>query len=175
MTGLRAAAALRMRSRGRGVIVNVASDASLIAALEMAAYCASKGAVLQLTRAMAIDHAREDIRVNAVCPDNVETLMLASEARQLGLEPSTYCKRTARAIPMGRNGKPEDVANAVLFLASAKASWMTGTGLPPDGGVTAQQPTIRSGRAGWVQSRPGRDRRRVWIAWIRLAIGLCID
>tara|TARA_A100001037_G_scaffold222475_1_gene200334 strand:- start:452 stop:1270 length:819 start_codon:yes stop_codon:yes gene_type:complete len=127
-----------MRAKKKGVIVNVASDASLIGATEMAAYCASKGAVLQLTRAMALDHAREGIRVNAVCPDNVETPMLASEARQLGLAPKTYFKRTARAIPLGRNGQPEDIAAAVVFLASDDSGWITGIGLPIDGGVTAQ-------------------------------------
>ncbi len=101
---------------------------------EMAAYCASKGALLRLTRAMAIDHAKGGIRVNAVCPDNVETPMLRAEAEQLGVKPSTYFARAARAIAMGRNGQPEDITTAVVFLASDKAGWITGVGLPLDGG-----------------------------------------
>ncbi len=127
-----------MEKQGGGAIVNVASDASLIAAPDMAAYCASKGAVLQLTRAMAIDHAAQGIRVNAVCPDNVDTPMLEEEARQLGAAYGDYLAAADAAIPLGRVAQPEDVADAVLFLASDRAAMITGIGLPVDGGVTAQ-------------------------------------
>ncbi len=127
-----------MRHGGGGAIVNVASDAALIAAPAMAAYCASKGAVLQITRAMALDHAADGIRVNAVCPDNVDTPMLGGEARQLGIDPAVYLAESDKAIPLGRTAKPQDVADAILFLASERAAMITGVGLPVDGGYTAQ-------------------------------------
>jgi NAD(P)-dependent dehydrogenase (short-subunit alcohol dehydrogenase family) len=116
----------------------VASDAALIGAPRMAAYCASKGAVLQLTRAMALDCASDGIRINAVCPDNVDTPMLTGEALQLGENPERYLRDSAQAIPLGRVAKPEEVADAILFLASARAAFLTGVGLPVDGGYTAQ-------------------------------------
>jgi NAD(P)-dependent dehydrogenase (short-subunit alcohol dehydrogenase family) len=127
-----------MRAAGGGAIVNVASDAALIGAPRMAAYCASKGAVLQLTRAMALDCASDGIRINAVCPDNVDTPMLTGEALQLGENPERYLRDSAQAIPLGRVAKPEEVADAILFLASARAAFLTGVGLPVDGGYTAQ-------------------------------------
>jgi NAD(P)-dependent dehydrogenase (short-subunit alcohol dehydrogenase family) len=126
-----------MTRQGGGAIVNVASDASLIATQRMAAYCASKGAVLQLTRAMALDHAADGIRVNAVCPDNVDTPMLTLEARQLGIDPAAHLAASDKAIPLGRVARPEDVADAILFLASDRAAMITGVGLPVDGGYTA--------------------------------------
>ncbi len=126
-----------MTRQGGGAIVNVASDASLIATQRMAAYCASKGAVLQLTRAMALDHAADGIRVNAVCPDNVDTPMLTLEARQLGIDPAEHLAASDKAIPLGRVARPEDVADAILFLASDRAAMITGVGLPVDGGYTA--------------------------------------
>jgi NAD(P)-dependent dehydrogenase (short-subunit alcohol dehydrogenase family) len=127
-----------MRAAGGGAIVNVASDAALIGAPRMAAYCASKGAVLQLTRAMALDCASDGIRINAVCPDNVDTPMLTGEALQLGENPERYLRDSAQAIPLGRVAKPEEVADAILFLASTRAAFLTGVGLPVDGGYTAQ-------------------------------------
>ncbi len=127
-----------MKGQGGGAIVNVASDAALIATPAMAAYCASKGAVLQITRAMALDHAADGIRVNAVCPDNVDTPMLTEEARQLGIDPAVHLAESDKAIPLGRTAKPQDVADAILFLASERAAMITGVGLPVDGGYTAQ-------------------------------------
>ena len=135
---LSAAAVREMRTHGGGVIVNVASDAALIGAPRMAAYCASKGAVLQLTRAMAIDHAREGIRINAVCPDNVDTPMLTGEAEQLGEDPAAYLRASDESIPLGHTATPEEVADVILFLASHRARFITGIGLPVDGGATAQ-------------------------------------
>jgi NAD(P)-dependent dehydrogenase (short-subunit alcohol dehydrogenase family) len=126
-----------MRKQGGGAIVNMSSDAAFIGATAMPAYCASKAAVMQMTRAMALDHARENIRINAVCPDMIRTPMLASEARQMGSTPNEYFAAGAEGIPMGRIGEPEEVADAVLYLASERASFVTGAGLLVDGGVTA--------------------------------------
>ena len=126
-----------MRKQGGGVIVNMSSDAAFIGATAMPAYCASKAAVMQMTRAMALDHARENIRINAVCPDMIRTPMLAGEARQMGSTPEEYFAAGAEGIPMGRIGEPEEVADAVLYLASERASFVTGAGLLVDGGVTA--------------------------------------
>lgn len=131
------AAIIAMRNQGGGAIVNVSSDAAFIGASAMPAYCASKAAVMQMTRAMALDHAREGLRINAVCPDMVRTPMLASEARQMGSDPDTYFAEGAEGIPMGRIGEPEEVADAILYLASDKASFVTGAGLLVDGGATA--------------------------------------
>jgi len=126
-----------MRRQGGGVIVNMSSDAAFIGAAAMPAYCASKAAVLQMTRAMALDHARENIRINAVCPDMIRTPMLAGEARQMGSTPEDYFAAGAEGIPMGRIGEPEEVADAVLYLASDRSTFVTGAGLLVDGGVTA--------------------------------------
>jgi NAD(P)-dependent dehydrogenase (short-subunit alcohol dehydrogenase family) len=134
----RAAVRVMKHQAGGGAIVNVASDASFVGGQRSAAYCASKGAVIQLTRAMALDHAAQGIRVNSVCPTDVETPMLAGEARQLGTTPEAYFAEAAKAVPMGRIAQPEDVANAIVFLASDRASFITGTGLLVDGGATAQ-------------------------------------
>ena len=134
----RAAVRVMKDQAGGGAIVNVASDASFVAGPKSAAYCTSKGAVIQLTRAMALDHATQGIRVNSVCPTDVETPMLAGEAGQLGIAPADYFAASAKSVPMGRIAQPEDVANAIVFLASDRASFITGTGLLVDGGATAQ-------------------------------------
>lgn len=118
-----------------GAIVNIASDWAIVGAHNAVAYGASKGAIAQLTRSMALDHAKDGIRVNAVCPGDTETEMLLSgrgnEDRKVVL------RRLAEAIPLGRVGQPEDVAGAVAFLASDAASYITGVLLPVDGGNTA--------------------------------------
>lgn len=102
------------------------------------AYCASKGAVVLMTRAMALDHARENIRINAVCPGDCETPMMEDEARQRGVDPELARQQCAEALPLGRNGTAEDVAHLVAFLASDKATFMTGAAIPIDGGNTAR-------------------------------------
>ena len=119
----------------RGAIVNIASDWALVGAHNAVAYGASKGAIAQLTRSMAIDHARDGIRVNAVCPGDTETDMLLSErgTEQRG----SLLSRLGQAIPLGHVGQPADVAAAVAFLASDAASYITGVLLPVDGGNTA--------------------------------------
>jgi len=119
----------------RGSIVNIASDWALVAAQNAVAYGASKGAIAQLTRSMAIDHAKDGIRVNAVCPGDTETDMLLSErgdeARGLVLA------RLGQSIPLGRVAQPAEIAAAVAFLASDAAAFITGIMLPVDGGHTA--------------------------------------
>ena len=118
-----------------GAIINIASDWAIVGAHNAVAYGASKGAIAQLTRSMAIDHAKDGIRVNAVCPGDTETEMLLSGRG--GEDRKAVLRRLAEAIPLGRVGQPEDVAGAVAFLASDAASYITGVLLPVDGGSTA--------------------------------------
>ncbi|HEV2989181.1 MAG TPA: glucose 1-dehydrogenase [Candidatus Angelobacter sp.] len=122
-----------MRAAGSGSIVNIASILSLVAARNRVAYSASKGALLALTRAMALDHAPEKIRVNCICPGIVDTELVAR------FTPDENARRTREALhPMGRLGQPEDIAHLALFLASDESSWVTGSAFPIDGGYTAQ-------------------------------------
>jgi len=125
-----------MIRQGGGVVVNTGSGWSLKGGAKAAAYCAAKAGVVNLTRAMAIDFGKENIRVNCVCPGDVDTPMLASECRQLGEERGVFMKEAANR-PLPRVGTPEDVANAVLFLASDMAKWITGAALVVDGGGLA--------------------------------------
>lgn len=125
-----------MAAAGRGVIINVASGWGLAGGRRAAAYCASKGAVVQLTRAMALDHADEGIRVCCLCPGDTDTPMLRDEAAQLG-EPEARVLADAARRPLGRVGRPDDVARAALYLASAAAAFVTGTTLVVDGGGLA--------------------------------------
>jgi meso-butanediol dehydrogenase/(S,S)-butanediol dehydrogenase/diacetyl reductase len=126
------AAIPRMRESGGGAIVNTASISGLFGDYGLAAYNAAKGAVMNFTRTVAIDHAREGIRVNAVCPGPIETALTArmiTNARMM----ESYAER----IPMGRMGCAEEIAGVVAFLASDDASYITGAGIVIDGGVTA--------------------------------------
>ncbi len=119
----------------RGSIVNIASDWALVAAVDAVAYGASKGAIAQLTRSMAADHAKDGIRVNAVCPGDTETEMLLSER---GDTPrNTVLAELGKSLPLGRVGQPAEIAAAVAFLASDAAGFITGIMLPVDGGHTA--------------------------------------
>jgi NAD(P)-dependent dehydrogenase (short-subunit alcohol dehydrogenase family) len=130
-----------MRAQGGGVVVNNASDWGLVAGQRAVAYCASKGAVVQMTRAMALDHARENIRINAVCPGDtiVERWMQNGYYKGSGgVERETALKESGEALPMGRVGQPEEIARAVLFLASDDSAFMTGATLVVDGGNTAR-------------------------------------
>lgn len=119
----------------RSAIVNIASDWALVAAVNAVAYGTSKGAVAQLTRSMAADHAKDGIRVNAVCPGDTETEMLLSDRGNAPVE--NVLRELGRSIPLGRVGKPSEIAAAVAFLASDAAAYITGVLLPVDGGHTA--------------------------------------
>jgi NAD(P)-dependent dehydrogenase (short-subunit alcohol dehydrogenase family) len=125
-----------MRATGGGAIVTIASAWGLVGGRRAAAYCASKGAVVQLTRAMALDHAADRIRVNCVCPGDTDTPMLRTEAAELGEPIETFLEAAARR-PLGRVGRPEEIARAALFLASDAASFVTGATLVVDGGGIA--------------------------------------
>ena len=125
-----------MIRNGGGVIINTGSGWSLKGGPKAVAYCAAKAGVANLTRAMAIDHGRHGIRVNCVCPGDIDTPMLASECLQLKEDPVQFGKEAANR-PLERVGTPEDVANAVLFLASEMAQWITGISLVVDGGGLA--------------------------------------
>ena len=125
-----------MIERRAGVIVNNSSGWGLVGGDAAAAYCASKGGVVLLTKAMAIDHGRHGIRVNCICPGDVETPMLPEDAKQRGQTWEDYMKGAANR-PLGRIGKPEEIARAVLFLATDDSSFMTGSALVVDGGGSA--------------------------------------
>jgi NAD(P)-dependent dehydrogenase (short-subunit alcohol dehydrogenase family) len=126
-----------MRRQGAGVIVNVASELGLVGGSEIAAYSASKGGVVQLTKAMAIDHIGDGIRVNCVCPGPVATPLLEAI-----IEASSNPEEERRSIVektlMKRVGRSEEIANVILFLASEESSYMTGSVVVVDGGLTAQ-------------------------------------
>jgi NAD(P)-dependent dehydrogenase (short-subunit alcohol dehydrogenase family) len=129
-----------MRAQGGGVIINNASDWGLVAGREAVAYCASKGAVVQLTRAMALDHAREGLRINAVCPGDtfVERWRAEGYARNALAQPDdALLAELGAALPIGRVGRAAEIASAVLFLASDDSAFMTGATLVVDGGNTA--------------------------------------
>jgi NAD(P)-dependent dehydrogenase (short-subunit alcohol dehydrogenase family) len=125
-----------MIDSGGGVIINSASGWGLVGGKKAASYCASKGAVVQLTRAMALDHGGQGIRVNCVCPGDIDTPMLQEEARQLDTPISEFLAEAADR-PLGRTGTPEDIARAVLYLASDASAFVTGTTLVVDGGGLA--------------------------------------
>lgn len=130
----RAAVPVMAAQNGGGCIINIASDWGLVAAEQAVAYGASKGAIVQLTRSMAADHARQGIRVNAVCPGDTDTLMLD---RGTDAARAERVRAMGEAIPLGRVGQPRDVAAAVAFLASDDAAFITGAMLPVDGGNSA--------------------------------------
>jgi len=125
-----------MRRAGGGSIVNVGSVLGLVAMKDRAAYCASKGGVTMLTKAMALDHAHEKIRVNCICPAIVETDLIA-ELFSKSEEGRRARDARLTTLPLGRFGKPEDIAELAVFLASDESSWMTGTAIPVDGGLAA--------------------------------------
>lgn len=125
-----------LRRAGGGSIINIGSYLGLVGLKQRAAYCASKGGVTLLTKAMALDHAAEKIRVNCICPALVETEM-ALGAMQRMPDPAAYRKLRESQIPLGRAGRPEEVAQLAVFLASDESAWMTGNAIALDGGTTA--------------------------------------
>jgi NAD(P)-dependent dehydrogenase (short-subunit alcohol dehydrogenase family) len=124
------------KNQGSGTIVNMSSDSGISGNPNEAAYCASKGGVTNLTRAMALDYARENIRVNAICPAVINTPMLQKEV-DMQEDKEAYLKEMDELHPIGRVGRPEEVAFAVLMVASDEASFITGANIPVDGGFTA--------------------------------------
>jgi NAD(P)-dependent dehydrogenase (short-subunit alcohol dehydrogenase family) len=123
--------------KAEGSIVNISSDWGLNGGERAAAYCASKGGLVLLTKAMAKDHARDGLRVNAVCPGDVDTPMLAAEAEATGMDIDDYLEEACDAVPSGRIAEPEEIASLTLFLASDAASHINGTAIPIDGGGSA--------------------------------------
>lgn len=123
--------------KSKGVILNVASDWGLVGGKDAVAYCASKGGVVLMTKAMALDHASEGVRINAICPGDVETPMLHAEGAARGLGAEEAIQEAARKSPTGRVTAPREVAALVAFLASAAAAQITGAAIPIDGGNTA--------------------------------------
>jgi len=126
-----------IRKSGGGAIVNNASCNALVGDYGDPAYCASKGAVGLLTKAMGLDYAKDNIRVNAVCFGEICTPMTKQEAKTRGVPFEKYCKKVGELHPMGRLGTPEEAAHAILFLASDESGFMTGALVPVDGGLTA--------------------------------------
>jgi NAD(P)-dependent dehydrogenase (short-subunit alcohol dehydrogenase family) len=125
-----------MQKNGGGAIVNVASCWGIVGGAQAAAYCASKGGVVLLTKAMAIDHGKDKIRVNCVCPGDTDTPMLRREALELGIQEDALLIDAA-SRPLGRAGSPFEIAETIAFLSSPASSFITGTTIVVDGGGLA--------------------------------------
>ena len=133
------AAVRRMKAQGQGgAIVNMSSECGLIAYQRLPAYSATKGAIVMLTKCMAMDHAKDGIRVNAVCPGDIDTPMTDMGWAHIEISSAEIRERLKEHIPLGKVGQPLDIANAVMYLASDAAGFVTGTLLPVDGGTTAR-------------------------------------
>ncbi|MDP9367448.1 MAG: SDR family oxidoreductase [Chloroflexota bacterium] len=132
-----AQAAVKAMGTGGGVIVNLASVSGMVGWGGTSVYSASKGAVIALTKYLAIELAPRGIRVNAVCPGSIRTPMVEANLRRLS-DPERAWEETAAVHPLGRVGTPEEVADAIVYLASPRSSFVTGTCLVVDGGLTAQ-------------------------------------
>ena len=127
-----------MLKQKKGAIVNNASCSGLVGDRGAIAYNTSKGAVVLMTKCMALDYAKKNIRVNCVCPGEIDTPMFRQEAKTRGLPVEEYRKQLSEYHPIGRLGFPEEVANAVAFLASDEAAFIIGTAFSVDGGYTCQ-------------------------------------
>ena len=125
-----------MKKSDGGSIINISSGWGLKGGPKAVAYCASKAGLINLSRAMAIDHGEDEIRVNCVSPGDTDTGLLRDEARQLGENEEQFLSQAADR-PLGRLGSPQDIGNAVLFLASDMAEWVTGANIVVDGGGLA--------------------------------------
>ncbi len=124
-----------MQQQGSGVIINTASELAIVAQPLYSAYCASKGAVLSLTRALALEYARDNIRINALCPGPVDTALLSQEFER-ETNPQKAKADSIALMPIGRLGQPEEIAQVALFLASDAPQLMQGAALLVDGGKT---------------------------------------
>ncbi|HEX3300221.1 MAG TPA: SDR family NAD(P)-dependent oxidoreductase [Actinomycetota bacterium] len=127
----------QMIERGSGSIINCASGWGLVGGPKSAAYCAAKGGMVVMTKAMAIDHGPQGIRVNAICPGDTDTPMEREDARNQGLAWDEYLEQTVAHRPIARMATPEEIAFGVLYLASDESSYVTGVALPVDGGGVA--------------------------------------
>jgi NAD(P)-dependent dehydrogenase (short-subunit alcohol dehydrogenase family) len=123
---------------GGGTMVATASVSSFVASPRWAAYCATKGGVLMLVRAMALDHASAGVRVNCVCPGSVDTPLQAEDMRRRDVPLEQAVREDEEAHPLGRFAQPEEIARAALFLSCDDSSFSTGSALVVDGGITAQ-------------------------------------
>ena len=130
-------AALPELKSSKGTIVNIASDAALSGSYHLTAYCASKGAVLQMTRAMALDYARDGVRIVPICPGDVDTPMLHGEFRDRGIEVDAGLAESAAGVPLNRVCSAQEVADMVLYACSDSARFVTGYPLVLDGGNRA--------------------------------------
>lgn len=133
----RAAVAQFRRQGSGGTVVNLASNVGIVGSAGLPAYCASKGAVVLLTKAMALDHAAEGIRINALCPGAVDTPMLVSAHEKTGRTPDDVFSANIAGIPEGRIPEPTEIAKSMVYLASEQSSHVTGVALPIDGGYVA--------------------------------------
>jgi NAD(P)-dependent dehydrogenase (short-subunit alcohol dehydrogenase family) len=128
-----------MKAGGGGVIVNNASDWGLVAGPESVAYCCSKAGVTMLTKTLAVDHARDGIRCNAVCPgDTLTPMVLEARARMSGASTEEFTESAVLDVPLQRMAQPEEIAKVVVFLASDDSSFMTGSVVVVDGGNTCR-------------------------------------
>lgn len=125
-----------MRSAGGGSIINIGSILGLVGMRNRVAYAAAKGGVTLMTRAMALDHARENIRVNCICPSLVET-EIARALFAAAPDPEAARRERLSSVPMGRAGKPEEIAALAVYLASDESAWVTGSAISIDGGHSA--------------------------------------
>jgi NAD(P)-dependent dehydrogenase (short-subunit alcohol dehydrogenase family) len=126
-----------MVAQGSGSIVHCSSGWGLVGGAKAVAYCAAKGGMVAMTKAMAIDHGPQGIRVNAVCPGDTDTPMEREDARNQGLTWDEFVRRAVEGRAIARMATPEEIARAVLFLASDESSFVTGAALPVDGGGVA--------------------------------------
>ena len=160
-----------MAANGGGSIINTGSGWGLKGGDQAAAYCAVKGGIVNVTRAMAIDHGHQNIRVNSINPGDTDTAMLRDEGRQTGVvkegdaQMDAYLADCGTGRPLARIGMPEDIANGVLFLASDLASWITGAALVVDGGgIAAAHPRRLDGKRSQTAGRLAlrRVQRNLW-------------
>jgi NAD(P)-dependent dehydrogenase (short-subunit alcohol dehydrogenase family) len=143
-----------LRAAGGGAVINIASVQGLQSMPGVPSYAASKGGVLSLTRNMALDYARQNIRVTAICPGTMDSEMVRTAARAEGGDLDETLRRYGSFHPVGRLGTPQDIAEAALFLASERATFITGSYLLVDGGFLAQGAWATSAGAGRAESAP---------------------